>query len=78
MQFVTSVQFDICAVCDVSQSSKEDCTVRELNSVHKNSNSSILLLLLTKYWLKWNLIKLLQGHFTQLVAETLWEYRADS
>jgi len=23
-----------------------------------------LLLLLTKYWLKWRLIKLLQGHFT--------------
>jgi len=30
----------------------------------KEFSNKLLLLLLTKYWLKWRLIKLLQGHFT--------------
>jgi len=32
--------------------------------VELSFRSKLLLLLLTKYWLKWRLIKLLQGHFT--------------
>jgi len=35
----------------------------------------LLLLLLTKYWLKWRLIKLLQGHFTKAVKIPIKYYR---
>ena len=43
---------------------------RNVDSIAKQAllwtaiNEELLLLLLTKYWLKWRLIKLLQGHFT--------------
>ena len=68
--------------CDPGRSAPSDATVCDMLRGNKHwANLQYVwyfIIIIAKCWLKWHLIKLLQGHFTQSVAETLWEYRADS